>query len=88
MRTRALAALRDVVERHPEGTVVIVSHGGTIRWMSAEALGYDDKRSARIRGLGNGGVVCMTAELDPSGLRLSDVQRWDGATPDLDDPND
>ena len=27
------------VEAHPDGTIVIVSHGGTIRWISAEALG-------------------------------------------------
>jgi broad specificity phosphatase PhoE len=88
VRARALEGLRDVIERHPEGTVVIVSHGGTIRWLSAEALGYDDLRSARIRGLGNGGVVSITASLNDGRLHMGDVERWDGATPDLDDPND
>jgi broad specificity phosphatase PhoE len=88
VRERALISLRRIVDDHPHGTVVVVSHGGTIRWISAEALGYDAKRSARIRGLGNGGVVCIDAHLQNGGLVLKNVARWDGATPDLDDPND
>ena len=88
VRARALAALKDVVEKHPDENVVIVSHGGTIRWISAESLGYDDKRSARIRGVGNGEVVCLQADLEDGELKLSNLQRWDGSTTDLDDPND
>lgn len=88
VRVRALAALKDAVEMHPEGTIVVVSHGGTIRWIAAETLGYDDKRSARLRGVGNGGVLCITAQVSDGGLKLSDLARLDGATPDLDDPND
>jgi alpha-ribazole phosphatase len=88
VRARALRALQRVVEAHPEGTVVIVSHGGTIRWLSAEALGYDDRRAARIRGLGNGAIVCMDARLDNARVRLGNFARLDGNTPDLDDPND
>jgi alpha-ribazole phosphatase len=88
VRERALRALRAIVESHPDETVVIVSHGGTIRWLSAEALGYDDHRSARIRGLGNGGVVSYNARLVDGRLEYSDFQRLDGNTPDLDDPND
>lgn len=88
VRARALAALKDVVEKHPDEHVVIVSHGGTIRWVSAEALGYDDKRSARIRGVGNGEVVCLSARIRDGKLELSDLARWDGHTTDLDDPND
>ena len=88
VRARALAALRDVVEKHPDEHVVIVSHGGTIRWISAESLGYDDKRSARIRGVGNGEVVCLSAAVEHGKLRLSNLARWDGHTTDLDDPND
>ncbi len=85
---RSLKALQRAIEAHAEGTIVIVSHGGTIRWLSAEALGYDYRRSARIRGLGNGGIVRVTARPADSQIRLSDYERWDGATPDLDDPND
>jgi broad specificity phosphatase PhoE len=88
VRDRALAGLRRVVEAHPGDEVVIVSHGGTIRWLSAEALGYDDRRSARIRGLGNGGIVTLEARLNDGHLVLSDLTRLDGNTPDLDDPND
>ena len=88
VRTRSLAALKRAVDAHPWGTIVIVSHGGTIRWLSAEALGYDDYRSRRIRGLGNGAVVCMAAHLDGSNLVLGEFARLDGNTTDLDDPND
>ena len=88
VRQRALEALRDAVAAYPEGTIVVVSHGGTIRWIAAETLGYDDKRSARLRGVGNGGVLCITAVLRDGRLELSDLARLDGATPDLDDPND
>lgn len=88
VRRRALAVLRAIVEEHPHGGVVIVSHGGTIRWVSAEVLGYDDRRSARVRGLGNGGVVAFDARLRDGRLELSNFKRLDGNTPDLDDPND
>jgi broad specificity phosphatase PhoE len=88
VRTRALAALERIAEKHPDGEVAIVSHGGTIRWISAEALGYDDKRSARIRGLGNGAIVCVTGSIDNGELELTSLSRMDGNTTDLDDPND
>lgn len=88
VRARALEGLADVVRAHPEGNALIVSHGGTIRWLGAEALGYDDKRSARIRGLGNGQAVSIHAELLDGKLTVSDLKRLDGNTPDLDDPND
>ena len=88
VRERALEGLERVVREHPGGNVVVVSHGGTIRWLSAEALGYDDRRSARIRGLGNGAIVRMTAEVRDGRLVLSDLERLDGNTTDLDDPND
>jgi broad specificity phosphatase PhoE len=88
VRRRALEGLQRAVEKEPEGTIVVVSHGGTIRWLSAEALGYDDRRSVRIRGLGNAGVVGVRAEMRDGTLRLSDLVRLDGRTTDLDDPND
>jgi broad specificity phosphatase PhoE len=87
VRRRALEGLRRVVERHPHGTVVIASHGGTIRWLSAEVLGYDDRASARLRGLSNGGVVSFDARLDSSRLVLSGFERMDRAAPDMEDPN-
>ncbi len=88
VRSRALAALTRAVASDVHGTIVVVSHGGTIRWLSAEALGFDDRRAARIRGLGNAGVVSVRAEINDGRLELSDLKRLDGRTTDLDDPND
>lgn len=88
VRERAVAAVSDIVRATPDGCAVIVSHGGTIRWLSAEALGFDARRSARIRGLGNGGLVCMSGAVRDGTVLLSDLQRLDGHTVDLDDPND
>jgi broad specificity phosphatase PhoE len=88
VRVRALAALSRIVKQHPDGSVAVVSHGGTIRWISAEALGYDDRASARIRGVANGGIVSLHASIEDGKLVLSDLHRLDGAATDLDDPND
>jgi broad specificity phosphatase PhoE len=88
VRRRALAGLARIAARHPGETVAIVTHGGTIRWLSAEALGYDDKRAARIRGVGNGAVVALDAALRDGELVVGNLVRMDGNTPDLDDPND
>ena len=84
---RALTGLRRVVTTHPEGVVVVVSHGAAIRTLVAEALGYRGRAAARVRGLANGGIVSVTAEADGAGVLLSDLQRWDGRTPARDDPN-
>jgi broad specificity phosphatase PhoE len=84
---RALGGLRRVVTEHPEGVVVVVSHGAAIRTLAAEALGYRGRAAARVRGLANGGIVSVTAEADAAGVLLSDFQRWDGRAPACDDPN-
>lgn len=88
VRDRALRAVRRIVGEYPDGCVVIISHGGTIRWLSAAALGYDDYRSRRIRGLGNGAIVSMEAQESDGGVELVNLHRLDGNTTDLDDPND
>jgi alpha-ribazole phosphatase len=87
VRERALASLARVVEAHPDETVVVVSHGGTIRWISAQVLGFDDHESASIRGLSNGGAVSLDAHFAGGKLELDGLKRLDGASPDLDDPN-
>lgn len=87
VRERALRAVRRAVERHPGGAVVVVSHGGTIRWLVAEAKGYDEVASARLRGLSNGGAVVLEGRVNEGRLRLEFVERLDGKAPDLDDPN-
>jgi broad specificity phosphatase PhoE len=88
VRKRALEGVARIIDAHPDGAVVVVSHGGTIRWLSAEALGYDDVRSASIRGLSNGGIVTFDAGLRDGRVVLEHLVRLDGATTDLDDPND
>ncbi|MEA2507724.1 MAG: hypothetical protein QOH48_2342 [Actinomycetota bacterium] len=88
VRKRALVSLSRIVERHPGAAIVAVSHGGTIRWLSAEILGYDDVASARIRGVGNGGIVSLNGRFEQGRLVLTDLHRLDGETTDLDDPND
>lgn len=87
VRRRMLRGIARVVREHPGQTVVIVSHGAAIRWLSAESLGYDDRRAARIRGLSNGGVVTMDARLEDGRVVVENLVRLDGGTPDLDDPN-
>ena len=84
---RALEGLARVVEHYPSGAVVVVSHGGTIRWISAAALDYDMEASARIRGVSNGGAVAVDAVLDSGVLSLANLTRLDGKDTDLDDPN-
>jgi broad specificity phosphatase PhoE len=75
------------VERHPGDAVAVVTHGGTIRWVVAVARGYGVRGSARIRGVANGGIVALEMGLDDGSLVFHGVRRWDGAAPDLDDPN-
>jgi 2,3-bisphosphoglycerate-dependent phosphoglycerate mutase len=87
VRRRALEGLRRIADELPDGTVVIVTHGGPIRWLSAEALGYDNAHSARIRGVDNGGVVEFDARVHDGQVVLDNLQRRDGATPDVEDPN-
>ena len=88
VRARALEGLKRVVRSHPGGSVAIVSHGGTMRWLVAEAFGYDDLRSARLRGISNGGAVLLEGTVEDDVLRLEFIERLDGRAPDLDDPND
>jgi phosphoserine phosphatase len=87
VRRRALGAVERILLAHPSGTVAAVSHGVTIRTLVAEALGLDDRGSARLRGLGNGGVLSLDGRLLAGRACLRDPVRWDGRTPDRDDPN-
>jgi broad specificity phosphatase PhoE len=87
VRRRALAGLARVVAAHPDGTVVIVSHGVTIRTLVAESLGCDERASARLRGVANGGIVKLEAGLADGRLVLGGFEREDGLAPARDDPN-
>jgi broad specificity phosphatase PhoE len=87
VRERGLAAVERAVAAHPSSTIVLVTHGGPIRWISAQVLGYDDMASARLRGVGNGGAVAFDACLQDGQLRLENLTRLDGKDSELDDPN-
>jgi glucosyl-3-phosphoglycerate phosphatase len=86
VRKRGLRAMSRIVEKHPDGCIVLVSHGGTIRWIVAESMGYNDRSSAQLRGLANGGALVLDGRLNGR-LHLRFVERLDGRTLDLDDPN-
>jgi 2,3-bisphosphoglycerate-dependent phosphoglycerate mutase len=49
MADRVLVAVRAIAAQHPDGRVLIVSHGGPIRAIHAEALGLDVHSYRRLR---------------------------------------
>ena len=49
MSERVLGAIRRVVDGHPDGRVLVVSHGGPIRAIHAAALGLDVAAYRRLR---------------------------------------
>jgi broad specificity phosphatase PhoE len=49
MRTRILRAIGRIVEQHPDGRILVVSHGGPIRAVHASALGMDVHAYRRMR---------------------------------------
>ena len=54
-RERTLAALRRIAERHPDGRVLVVSHGGSLRRVQAAALGL---ALPVLENCGRWGVLC------------------------------
>ena len=64
-RTIHWAEIRDLAAEHPDGRVVVVSHGGTIRAVAALAseLGYNEYRR-RHPGVGNCSVTRIAYEED------------------------
>lgn len=59
MGERVVAAVLEIAARHPGGTVLIVTHGGSIRACRATAAGisYDESRGSGIGSTENCGVV-------------------------------
>lgn len=84
---RALGALARVASAHPGEHVVVVSHGATIRWLVAHALGRETSGPGRVPGLSNGGVIVLDVGLEAGRPHLSNVVRLDGRSPDPEDPN-
>lgn len=84
---RALGGLARIAERHPGEHVVVVTHGGVIRWLTAHATGAGLAGSGRVRGIGNGGVLEMDVSIEDGALRFGDVIRIDGRDTSYGDPN-
>lgn len=49
LRQRAMAGLQQLVERHPEQTVAVVSHGGTIKAILCHIVGSDIRNHWRFK---------------------------------------
>ena len=70
VRRRALAAVGRVCAQHPEGTVAIVTHQGTIREVVGEAMGYDAVKTATITGLLPGEAVVIEGSANEGKIEL------------------
>jgi broad specificity phosphatase PhoE len=68
MHRRVVAAYERVCALHPDATVLIVAHGGTIRALTAHAVGLEHHDRQRIDGVRN----CSLTALDhnPGSSRL------------------
>jgi broad specificity phosphatase PhoE len=71
MGERVVAAVLRIAARHPGETVLVVTHGGSIRACRAAAAGLDyaTSRQTDVRSTGN----CDLVELTVSGDRLADA---------------
>ncbi len=60
MGERVLQALREIAARHPDGRVLVITHGGPIRAVEAELRGIEPLEARRLIGVvGN----CSLAEI-------------------------
>lgn len=73
MGERVVAAVVRIAERHPDETVLVVTHGGSIRACRAAAAGlsYAESRAAGVVSTAN----CEVVELRIAGGRLAGVPR-------------
>ena len=61
---RCLGALKQIVQRHREGNVLVVSHGGPIRIIIASVLEMDLNKYWRLR-------------MDNASLSIIDFPQWE-----------
>jgi broad specificity phosphatase PhoE len=94
MTDRVIAAVRSIATEHQDGRVLIVSHGGPIRAIHAEALGLDVHAYRRLRPVEpnarlsavcfvDGGVteLCPAGEIDALIARDQEKRREAAAQP-------
>lgn len=78
MARRAGAAIRSMVEAHPDGSVLAATHAGPIRVILCDALGLDLRNFLRIV-LDPGGVSIVTYWGEQGAVRLvNDTSHWRG----------
>jgi broad specificity phosphatase PhoE len=61
MSVRVLDVVREIAERHPNGIVLVVSHGGPIRAVVAAAAGMDVHAYRRLHRVENNAGFCRVA---------------------------
>ena len=76
--TRVVKAIRSIAETHPDGRVLVVAHGGTIRAIHAAALGVDVNTYRRIQRVEPNATLSAVCVVDG---RLTELCR----TEDLDE---
>lgn len=59
---RAMDGLMKIAEKHDGETVLVVSHGGTIRAMICSLLGYPIKELSRVKPVGNASITVVEYE--------------------------
>lgn len=63
LQQRVVLAVKRIAERHPDDTVLIVTHGGPIRAFFCHALGAG-LQTFRKMGLDNGGITTLSLDSD------------------------
>lgn len=71
MAARVIAEVRRIAARHPNGSVLVVSHGGPIRAVHAAAAGIDVHAYRRMR------TVQPNARLSSVGVESGEITRLD-----------
>jgi broad specificity phosphatase PhoE len=68
MHSRVVAAYERICARHPDATVLVVSHGGTVRALTAHAVGLKLHDRRRIDGVRNCSLTALDHWADSSRL--------------------
>jgi broad specificity phosphatase PhoE len=80
LRARVLAALRDIVRKHPEACVALLAHGGTHRVVLGHALGLRDRDVFRLD-LSYASVSVVDLLADTAIVRLVNASPPEGPAP-------
>lgn len=75
LQRRVDAAFRALLQKHPDQTIAVVSHGGTLRALIAAVLDIPLSKTMRVRVGRNTGLSIITARKgsDPVLERLNDI---------------